>query len=179
MTSIFTVGSKAQCGVLLKPYEACNNRLSSALCRGSRRRPFVRQTDPIGFFRFVCWLQPETVKASEQRSATCCKMLAIPTQKRRRYDSHPCELYSRSNIGLPLSYFAIGVTQTLMTTPLNVYLVKTIHAEPKIQNTLGVLVNFPWSLKVCVFVCVLPLSLSLSLALSLSLSRSLFRNTTH
>jgi hypothetical protein len=50
-------------------------------------------------------------------------------------------------IGMPLSYFFIGVATSFINTPLTVYMVNELGAEPQIQNTIGVLTTLPWSFK--------------------------------
>ena len=36
---------------------------------------------------------------------------------------------------------------TFMTTPLNIYLVQVLNAEPQDQNVINILINLPWSIK--------------------------------
>eukprot|EP01035_Chromulina_nebulosa_P019522 gene19522-25419_t len=46
-----------------------------------------------------------------------------------------------------MSYLAIGLVSSFSATPLNIYLVETLNAEPQMQNTIGILQSLPWSLK--------------------------------
>eukprot|EP00606_Chrysophyceae_sp_TOSAG23-5_P000703 GSChrysophyteH2.ASY1.ANO1.1193.1 assembled CDS len=69
---------------------------------------------------------------------------------RMKHAVNPCDLWNMSNIGMPITYFTVGVLQTLSMTPTNIYLVKEIDAEPRIQNTVRILCSIPWSLKVFV-----------------------------
>ncbi len=59
----------------------------------------------------------------------------------------PCNIYHRKNIAIALAYFSIGVVQSFPSTPLNIYLVETLNAEPQLQNTIGILQTLPWSMK--------------------------------
>lgn len=63
----------------------------------------------------------------------------------RKYD--PCDISRAENIAIPLSYFSIGFADSFITTPLNIYMVSVLNAEPPIQTTLGILQTLPWSLK--------------------------------
>ena len=46
-----------------------------------------------------------------------------------------------------MSYFSVGVTMSLISTPLNIYLVETLNAEPIMQSTIYTLQSLPWALK--------------------------------
>ena len=59
----------------------------------------------------------------------------------------PCNLLSSANFALVCAYFSVGFVGSLLRTPLNVYLVHTLSAEPEIQNTIGILQTLPWSYK--------------------------------
>ena len=59
----------------------------------------------------------------------------------------PCNLLSPANFALVCAYFSIGFVGSLMRTPLNVYLIHTLSAEPQMQNTIGILQTLPWSYK--------------------------------
>ena len=74
-------------------------------------------------------------------------------------DKGKTSLLSLSSVGLPLSYFFIGISTSFITTPLSVYMVTELGAEPQAQNTIGVLTTLPWSFKLaCGFISdVLPL----------------------
>jgi hypothetical protein len=60
-------------------------------------------------------------------------------------DVSPTNLLARENIAIPLTYFSVGVVGSLLATPLNVYLVNFLHAEPKVQNTIQILQTLPVS----------------------------------
>jgi MFS family permease len=59
----------------------------------------------------------------------------------------PCNIYHKKNVAIVLAYFSIGVVQSFPSTPLNIYLVETLNAEPQLQNTIGILQTLPWSMK--------------------------------
>ena len=40
-----------------------------------------------------------------------------------------------------------GIIMTFMTTPLNIYMVQVLDAEPQDQNVINILINLPWSIK--------------------------------
>ena len=61
--------------------------------------------------------------------------------------AHPCDLHDPSNLAIALSYFSVGFAQSFLTTPLNIYLVNDLNAEPAIQNTINILCTLPWSFK--------------------------------
>ena len=59
----------------------------------------------------------------------------------------PYDIYHISNIAIVMAYFSIGVVQSFLSTPLNIYLVEVLNAEPQMQNTIGILQTLPWSMK--------------------------------
>ena len=59
----------------------------------------------------------------------------------------PCDLYCASNVAIATSYFVIGLVSSLISTPLNIYMVEVLDAEPQMQNTISILQTLPWSLK--------------------------------
>jgi MFS family permease len=63
----------------------------------------------------------------------------------RKYD--PCDIFRMENIAIPLSYFSIGFAESFLTTPLNIYMVNVLNAEPPIQSTMTILQTLPWSMK--------------------------------
>jgi len=65
--------------------------------------------------------------------------------KIRKYD--PCDISRMENIAIPLSYFSIGFASSFLTTPLNIYMVNVLNAEPPIQSTMNILQTLPWSMK--------------------------------
>lgn len=60
----------------------------------------------------------------------------------------PCDIYRKENIAIIMAYFSVGLTGSFLSTPLNIYLVEVLNAEPQMQNTIGILQTLPWSLKV-------------------------------
>ncbi len=70
----------------------------------------------------------------------------IPAAEEASYP-HPCDLGASTNIGLILCFIAIGIEQTICATPMNVYMVKKLGAEPSIQSTFLIISSIPWSLK--------------------------------
>ena len=69
-------------------------------------------------------------------------MASLLPPVKRKYA--PCDISRIENIAIPMSYFSIGFAST---TPLNIYLVKILNAEPPIQSTINILRTLPWSLK--------------------------------
>ena len=62
-------------------------------------------------------------------------------------NDHPYDLYRSENFALAMSYFSVGITMSLISTPLNIYLVETLNAEPIMQSTIYTLQSLPWALK--------------------------------
>jgi len=62
----------------------------------------------------------------------------------------PVDLTSTSNICIAIGYFSVGISQAFSITPLNIYLVHVLRAEPAMQNTVGILQALPWSLKIVI-----------------------------
>jgi hypothetical protein len=60
----------------------------------------------------------------------------------------PTDLFRLDNIALVFCYFCVGMTGSLLSTPLNVYLVEVLNAEPAMQNTIIILQTLPWSFKI-------------------------------
>lgn len=60
----------------------------------------------------------------------------------------PYSIYRMENIAIVMAYFSVGLTGSFLSTPLNVYLVEHLNAEPQMQNTIGILQTLPWSMKV-------------------------------
>jgi hypothetical protein len=59
----------------------------------------------------------------------------------------PTDLFHIHNLAIPMAYFSVGMVSSLLATPLNVYMVEFLNAEPAMQNTIGILKTLPWSLK--------------------------------
>lgn len=58
-----------------------------------------------------------------------------------------CNIYRKENMAITMSYLSVGLVMSLIQTPLNVYMVKVLDAEPSLQNTIAILQTLPWSLK--------------------------------
>lgn len=50
-------------------------------------------------------------------------------------------------MAITMSYLTVGLVMSFIQTPLNVYMVKVLNAEPSLQNTIGILQTLPWSMK--------------------------------
>lgn len=61
-------------------------------------------------------------------------------------DVSPTDLYRKENIAMAMAYFSVGLVGSFMTTPLNVYMVNVLNAEPNMQNTIGILQTLPVSM---------------------------------
>lgn len=57
------------------------------------------------------------------------------------------QVFLPSNIAIAMSYFAVGFTNSFILTPLSIYLVYNLNAEPQMQTTISILSTIPWSLK--------------------------------
>lgn len=62
-------------------------------------------------------------------------------------DDPHCDIYRKENLAITMAYLSVGLVGSMILTPLNVYLVGTLNAEPPIQNTITMLQTLPWSLK--------------------------------
>lgn len=76
----------------------------------------------------------------------------MPSKKQpvRDYPDDPaiaCDVYRKENVAIIMAYFSVGLVASFLCTPLNVYLVEYLNAEPQMQNTIGILQTLPWSLK--------------------------------
>eukprot|EP01039_Chlorochromonas_danica_P009548 gene9548-10553_t len=77
----------------------------------------------------------------------------MSSKKRAVKRDHPddvsiaCDIYRKENIAIVLAYFSVGLVGSFLSTPLNIYLVEYLNAEPQMQNTIGILQTLPWSLK--------------------------------
>ena len=58
-----------------------------------------------------------------------------------------CNIYRKENMAITMAYLSVGLVSSLIQTPLNVYMVGTLNAEPPLQNTIAILQTLPWSLK--------------------------------
>ena len=56
-------------------------------------------------------------------------------------------IYARPNLALPTSYFLVGFSTALLATPISVYMIKEIGAQPEQQNVVAILMTLPWSFK--------------------------------
>ncbi|GMI02462.1 hypothetical protein TrVE_jg11960 [Triparma verrucosa] len=76
----------------------------------------------------------------------------LPKHRSRGKSSQPPwtkSLYSKSNFAILASYLCVGFTASFIATPLSVYLVKELSAQPEEQNTITMLMTVPWSFKLC------------------------------
>ena len=72
------------------------------------------------------------------------------------HDLAPTDLSKKENIAIALSYFAVGFVSSFICTPLNIYMVNTLNAEPPIQNTIGILQTLPWYARFTLIRCCEP-----------------------
>ena len=61
--------------------------------------------------------------------------IVVANSSKKKYD--PCDLLRYENFAIPCSYFSIGFATSFITTPLNVYMVDVLSAEPPMQSTIG------------------------------------------
>ncbi len=59
----------------------------------------------------------------------------------------PCNILANENFAITMTYLSVGIAMAIISTPLNVYMVKTIGIEPQMQTTVLILKGLPWSLK--------------------------------
>ncbi|RYY81011.1 hypothetical protein EON63_16385 [archaeon] len=57
------------------------------------------------------------------------------------------DIYRKENLAIIMAYFSVGLVSSFLATPMNIYLVNTLNAEPQMQNTIGILQTLPWSMK--------------------------------
>ena len=57
------------------------------------------------------------------------------------------DIYRKENLAIIMAYFSVGLVSSFLATPMNIYLVNVLNAEPQMQNTIGILQTLPWSLK--------------------------------
>ena len=69
--------------------------------------------------------------------------LIIP-DKTKKSDAR-CNIYRKENMAITMSYLSVGLVMSLIQTPLNIYMVHILNAEPPLQNTLAILQTLPWS----------------------------------
>lgn len=67
-------------------------------------------------------------------------------KKEVKFDKR-CDIFSKNNMAITMSYLSVGLVMSFIQTPLNVYMVEVLNAEPSLQNTIGILQTLPWSLK--------------------------------
>lgn len=68
-------------------------------------------------------------------------------KERAKVSADPCNIFHGENFAITMSYFSIGLAMSFISTPLNVYMVKTLSVEPQMQITVGILRFLPWSMK--------------------------------
>jgi hypothetical protein len=73
--------------------------------------------------------------------------MSIKLTKKEFEEGLPYQLLRKENFAIAMAYLAVGIVGSLLSTPLNVYLVEVLNAEPQMQNTIGILQTLPWSLK--------------------------------
>jgi len=66
---------------------------------------------------------------------------------KEQFHMGPKKITDSSNIALLISYFLVGFG-SFITTPLSIYLVHTMGAQPWQQNTIGVVSILPWTFKI-------------------------------
>lgn len=59
----------------------------------------------------------------------------------------PTNLLRKENFAIAASYFSVGFVSSFISTPMNIYLVGVLNAEPTMQTTMSILQTLPWSLK--------------------------------
>ena len=59
----------------------------------------------------------------------------------------PYNLMRQENIAIAMAYFCVGIVGSFLHTPLVVYLVKDLNAEPQMQHAVEILHHLPWTLK--------------------------------
>ena len=88
---------------------------------------------------------------SQKRPNAPSSMVAsknMPPGRLAYYGAHdPNDLFEPTNFAIVCSYAAVGIVSSFISTPLNIYMVEVLNAEPKMQNTIGILSTLPWSLK--------------------------------
>jgi hypothetical protein len=70
-----------------------------------------------------------------------------PNNKAVDIKTLPYDIYRKENWAIVMAYFSVGLVGSFLSTPLNVYLVEHLNAEPQMQNTISILQTLPWSLK--------------------------------
>jgi MFS family permease len=55
--------------------------------------------------------------------------------------------FTPETVALPMSYFDVGISMTLMVTPLSYYLISTLDVSSTSYSAYGTLIGLPWSLK--------------------------------
>lgn len=62
-------------------------------------------------------------------------------------EERPTDLMHVHNLAIPMAYFSVGMVSSMVATPLNIYMVEVLNAEPAMQNTINILMTLPWSMK--------------------------------
>ncbi|CAM9167998.1 unnamed protein product, partial [Heterosigma akashiwo] len=75
------------------------------------------------------------------------KRLEYETLKDDKTQGPERSIFAWSNVALPASYFLVGFSDLLLT-PMSVYMVNEMGAEPWQQTTISVISQLPWSFKV-------------------------------
>lgn len=64
------------------------------------------------------------------------------------WNAQELNLASPAHAAVPCSYFLIGFLSSFVLTPLNIFLVRGLDAQPEEQTAIAVLCTLPWSFKV-------------------------------
>jgi hypothetical protein len=75
------------------------------------------------------------------------KVLERKKEGKEKKEDSRCNPMSKENMAITMSYLSVGLVMSLIQTPLNVYMVTVLGAEPPLQNTIAILQTLPWSLK--------------------------------
>lgn len=59
----------------------------------------------------------------------------------------PYNIFCKENSAIVMAYFSVGLVTSILKTPLNVYLVDVLDAEPHMQNTISIFHSLPWTFK--------------------------------
>jgi Na+/melibiose symporter-like transporter len=97
-------------------------------------RAFIMSDDFLGMFF------PGYRRVDGDQSHSC-------SDENKKRTIEPCNPLKRENLGIAMAYFFIEFIFSVIDTPLNVYMVKTLNAEPAMQSTIGILQTLPWSFK--------------------------------
>jgi hypothetical protein len=66
-------------------------------------------------------------------------------EQKEELEESPTNLFRKENFAIAMSYFSVGFSGSFITTPMNIYLVNYLDAEPQMQNTISILLTLPVS----------------------------------